>query len=83
MIALPIFLLSVHWSLVILAFVINHFIISLLFVGVLGVSHVSDFVHHPQSDSKGHIPMSWPKLQMLTSVDYNADSHFCNWTRWF
>jgi linoleoyl-CoA desaturase len=24
--------------------------------------------------------MSWPKLQMCTSVDYNADSTFFNWT---
>ena len=24
--------------------------------------------------------MSWPKLQMCTSVDYNADSKFFNWT---
>jgi linoleoyl-CoA desaturase len=24
--------------------------------------------------------MSWPKLQMVTSVDYNAGSMFCNWT---
>jgi linoleoyl-CoA desaturase len=24
--------------------------------------------------------MSWPKLQMCTSVDYNADSVFFNWT---
>jgi linoleoyl-CoA desaturase len=24
--------------------------------------------------------MSWPKLQMCTSVDYNADSIFFNWT---
>ena len=24
--------------------------------------------------------MSWPKLQMVTSVDYNAESVFLNWT---
>jgi linoleoyl-CoA desaturase len=24
--------------------------------------------------------MSWPKLQLCTSVDYNADSRFFNWT---
>ena len=80
MIVIPMAVLATPWTYVLLAFLINHFIVSLIFVGVLGVSHVSDFVHHPKPDSNGKLPMSWPKLQMLTSVDYNSDSSFCNWT---
>lgn len=80
MIALPIGVLSISWQYVLLAFLLNHFMVSLLFVGVLGVSHVSDYVHHPKPDVEGKLSMSWPTLQMLTSVDYNSSSAFCNWT---
>ena len=80
MIVLPMVLLPIPWTHVIWAFLLNHFMVSLIFVGVLGVSHVSDYVHHPKPDADGRLNMSWPKLQMLTSVDYNSDSVFCNWT---
>ena len=80
MIVLPMAVLNLPWSTVLLAFLLNHFVVSLLFVGVLGVSHVSDFVHHPKPDEDGKLNMSWPKLQMLTSIDYHPDSVFCNWT---
>lgn len=80
MIVLPIYLLPFDWIIVLLVFVLNHFLVSLIFVGVLGVSHLSDFVHHPKATEDGKLSMSWPKLQMCTSVDYNADSRLCNWT---
>ena len=80
MIVLPIYLLPFGWQAILLAFLINHFIVSLLFVGVLGVSHLSDFVSHPVPDQNNKLHMSWPKLQMCTSVDYNAKSVFLNWT---
>lgn len=70
------------WGLlcVLLAFVLNHFIISLIFVGVLGVSHVTDYVAHPLPDQDNKLNMSWPMLQMKTSIDYNPDSRWLNWT---
>ena len=80
MIIIPIFVLSFGWTNVLLAFLLNHFMISIIFVGVLGVSHLSDYVAHPSPDQNGHLDMSWPKLQMSTSVDYNPDSVFFNWT---
>lgn len=80
MILLPIYFLPFGWGYVLGAFILNHFVISILFVAVLGVSHVSDFVAHPDPDSEGNMNMSWAKLQMLTSVDYNSDSAFLNWT---
>lgn len=80
MILLPVYLLPFGWSTVLLAFLLNHFMVSLIFVGVLGVSHLSDFVQHPVPDRDNKLDMSWPKLQMCTSVDYNADSVFFNWT---
>ena len=80
MIVIPILFIDISWTYVLLAFLFNHFMVSLIFVGVLGVSHVSDYVHHPKPDKDGKLDMSWPKLQMLTSIDYNSDSIFCNWT---
>ncbi|GHN01140.1 fatty acid desaturase [Cytophagales bacterium WSM2-2] len=80
MIALPAYLLPFGTGAVLLAFLLNHFMVSLIFVGVLGVSHLSDYVHHPKPDNENKLNMSWPKLQMLTSVDYNAGSVFFNWT---
>mgnify|MGYP006133762025 FL=1 len=80
MIVLPIYLLPFGWQTVLLAFLFNHFLVSILFVGVLGVSHLSDYVEHPVPDQGNKLNMSWPKLQMCTSVDYNADSTFFNWT---
>jgi linoleoyl-CoA desaturase len=80
MIVLPIYFLSFSWQTIMLAFLLNHFMISIIFVGVLGVSHLSDFVEHPLPDKDNKLNMSWPKLQMCTSVDYNANSKFLNWT---
>lgn len=80
MILLPVYLLPFGWSTVLLAFIFNHFIVSIIFVGVLGVSHLSDYVSHPSPDDDNKLDMSWPKLQMCTSVDYNASSVFFNWT---
>lgn len=80
MIVFPIYWTSFGWEQVLGAFLLNHFMISLIFVGVLGVSHLSDFVAHPQADHEGRIAMSWAKLQMITSVDYNSGSKFFNWT---
>ena len=65
---------------ILLAFLLNHFLVSLIFTAVLGVSHLSDFVEHPKPLPNGQLAMSWPKLQMQTSVDYNAASPFLNWT---
>jgi len=80
MIVIPALILPVGWKMVLLAFLLQHFIISVLFVGVLGVSHLSDYVSHPVADESGKLNMSWPKLQMCTSVDYNPSSKFFNWT---
>lgn len=80
MIILPICLLPFGWQHVLWAFLLNHFIVSWIFVAVLGVSHLSDYVTHPEPDANNQLDMSWPKLQMCTSVDYNADSKLFNWT---
>ncbi|MDX2048111.1 MAG: acyl-CoA desaturase [Chitinophagaceae bacterium] len=80
MILLPVLLLRIGWEHVLLAFLLNHFMISLLFTGVLGVSHLSDYVSHPVPDSNNKLNMSWPRLQLLTSVDYNPGSKLLNWT---
>jgi linoleoyl-CoA desaturase len=80
MIILPACVLPFGVSTILFAFLLNHFMVSLIFVGVLGVSHVSDYVAHPVPDKDNKLNMSWPKLQMLTSVDYDAGSKLFNWT---
>jgi linoleoyl-CoA desaturase len=80
MIAVPYWVLPFGLGVVLWAFLFNHFMVSILFTAVLGVSHLSDFVHHPVPDAHGQLNISWPKLQLLTSVDYNAGSVFLNWT---
>lgn len=80
MILIPTYSLPFGWDTVLLAFLFNHFIVSIIFVGVLGVSHLSDFVEHPVPDHDNKLDISWPKLQMCTSVDYNPGSKFLNWT---
>lgn len=79
MIVIPSMLLSFGWENVVMAILLNHFIISIIFTAVLGVSHLSDYVTHPEADTQGKLGMSWPTLQMCTSVDYNVDSMFLNW----
>ena len=80
MIVLPFYLLPFGWGNILMAFLLNHFIVSLIFTGVLGVSHLSDFVQHPRPLPDGKLAVSWPTLQMQTSVDYNSASPFLNWT---
>ncbi|WP_315824269.1 fatty acid desaturase family protein [Paraflavitalea speifideaquila] len=80
MIVLPVVLLPFGFTTVLLAFVLNHFMISWIFVGVLGVSHVSDYVSHPVPEADNKLDVSWPKLQLMTSVDYHPGSQFFNWT---
>ncbi|RQO79342.1 hypothetical protein DBR40_02990 [Pedobacter sp. KBW01] len=80
MIVLPVSLLPFGWPTVLLAFLLNHFIVSILLVAVLGVAHLSDYVSHPVPDAQNKLSMSWPMLQLLTSVDYHAESKFLNWT---
>jgi linoleoyl-CoA desaturase len=80
MIVIPALLLPFGWGPVLLAFLMNHLMVGLIFTGVLGVSHLSDYVTHPNAAEDGTLDMSWPKLQMLTSIDYNANSQFLNWT---
>lgn len=79
MIVLPIVFLPYGWIIILMAFLINHFLISILFVGVLGVAHLSDYVSHPQPDENNNLNISWPKLQMLTSIDYHPESTTLNW----
>ena len=80
MIFLPLYLLPFGIQNVLFVFLLNHFMVSIIFTSVLGVSHLSDYVEHPTPDENGKLPISWPTLQMCTSVDYNAESTFLNWT---
>jgi|TARA_R110000737_G_scaffold343954_1_gene370530 linoleoyl-CoA desaturase len=80
MVIMPIYFLPFGVGNVLLAFVLNHFMVSIIFTSVLGVSHLSDYVQHPEPDKDGKLPMSWATLQMCTSVDYHAKSPFLNWT---
>jgi linoleoyl-CoA desaturase len=79
-IVVPAVLFPFGWKIVLLAFLLNHAVVSLIFTGVLAVSHLSDYVQYPEPEEDGTLSMSWPKLQMVTSVDYNTGSRFCSLT---
>ena len=79
MLVIPMILMPFSFYYVLLAFILNHFLVSLIFTGVLAVSHLSDRVEHPFPDKSGVINMSWAKLQLKTSIDYNPDSLLLNW----
>ncbi|MBI1223537.1 MAG: hypothetical protein GC180_13125 [Bacteroidetes bacterium] len=78
MVGIPVFILPFGPAWVLGAFLLNHAFVSLVFVGALGVSHVSDEVIHPVINEQHEVEMSWPMMQMLTSVDYETKSHACN-----
>jgi linoleoyl-CoA desaturase len=80
MIVLPVIVSPVGWQHVLLAFVLMHFLMSIVITAVLAVSHLSDETEHPLPDESGKMDHSWVLLQMKTSMDYNVDSHFLNWT---
>lgn len=79
MIVLPVIVLPIKWHHIVIAFVLMHFLISIVFTAVLGVSHLVEETTHPHS-ADGKMDHSWALLQMNTSLDYNVDSHFLNWT---
>jgi linoleoyl-CoA desaturase len=62
MIVLPAYFLFFGVSAVLLAFVLNHFMVSIIFTRVLGVSHVSDDVQHPMPNKDRNLAISWPTL---------------------
>lgn len=80
MIVLPLLLSEVAWGHVLLAFLFMHFAISIVITAVLAVSHLSDDTTHPEPDTSGKMEHSWVLHQMETSLDYNVDSRFLNWT---
>lgn len=79
MVFIPLYM-GFGWTQVLTAFILTHFVMSILFVTVLAVSHLSDYVHHPTPDEDGRLSLSWPSLQMCTSLDYNSQSRFFNFT---
>lgn len=80
MIVLPIMIALFGWQHILLAFVLMHFLMSIIITAVLAVSHLSDETTHPLPDESGKMEQSWVLLQMSTSMDYNVDSKFLNWT---
>lgn len=77
---IPLYFCPVSLGSLITGLLINHFIASLIFVYALGVAHASDYVERPKAEKGNIVPMSWPSLQMNTTIDYNASSKFLNWT---
>jgi linoleoyl-CoA desaturase len=80
MLVFPMYTLPFGVAAIVGAFFLYHALISLVIASVLGITHLSDFVSHPVADRNGRLPISWPTLQLFTSVDYNTDSKFLNWT---
>ncbi len=80
MVILPLVFTTVDWKLVLVAFMLNGAIVSLVFIGVMAVSHISDFTLRPEPGNGNKMALSWAKLQLLATIDYNPGSVLLNWT---
>ena len=78
MIGVPVAILPFGWPIVLLAFLINHFVLSISIITLLGLTHLTDYVIHPSPNENGKLPMSWSTLQLKASTDYYPDSKTVN-----
>ena len=78
MIAVPVMILPIEWPTILIAFLINHFILSTIIIGVLGLTHLTDYVLHPKPDEDGKLNMSWTTLQLKTSTNYCTNIKLIN-----
>ena len=78
MVVIPVIVLPFGLVPVLIAFILNHFMVSLVFCGVLGCSHLADETYHYTEADESRVDDSWATLQLRTSLDYNADSPLAN-----
>jgi linoleoyl-CoA desaturase len=75
---LPIQLSGYSMGQVFVGFILMHFGLSYAFIfGLIG-SHFSDEAHFQNLDARGYLPHSWAIHQLITSVDYHAQSPWAN-----
>ena len=75
---LPYLLSGFSFGQVLLGFILLHFSLSYAFIfGLIG-SHFSDEAHFQSLDSRGYLPHNWAIHQLITSVDYHAQSTWAN-----
>jgi len=77
-IVLPI-LAGYNWKMVLLSFIIMHFVISVFFVWTLIISHLTMETAFPVQDENGVLPFNFYRHQLATAMDYRPRSFMMNW----
>lgn len=77
-IVVPMMVLEVPWQLVLLGFLLMHFVVSLIFVYSLIGTHFCEEAAFPQQNGHGVVVGSWATHQLATSLDYCPTSRLAN-----
>jgi len=77
-IGLPI-ALGLPWLLVVLGFLLQHFIAGAILTLVFQLAHTVEGTDHPMPDAKGVIADDWAAHQMRTTVDFSPGNPVIGW----
>ncbi len=72
-------LLGHSFAIVLAAFFISHFVISIFFVWTLIISHLTMETAFPIQNSEGKLPYDYHAHQLATAMDYRPTSRIMNW----
>lgn len=75
---LPLLFCAVSWQVVLVAFILSHFLNSLIICSVLACNHQVDETAHIPASANEHSEKSWVSHQMETNLDYNPESRALN-----
>ena len=76
---IPIFVVPLPWWLILLAFIVMHFITGLLISIVFQVAHISPSSEFPLPDEKGLIAGDWFTHQFATTTNFSPNSRLFSW----
>ncbi|HIP32551.1 MAG TPA: acyl-CoA desaturase [Crocinitomicaceae bacterium] len=78
-IALPLFLLNVHWGIVIGGFLIMHAIAGLVLALIFQSAHVIEETEFFEADESNSVEENWAILQMRTTANFANGSTIFSW----
>lgn len=79
MLMLPALFTDISVMTIFISFIIMHVTISLFFVLILIISHLSLETDFPQADENGYLPYDYYEHQLAVSLDYHPTCSFANW----
>jgi linoleoyl-CoA desaturase len=76
---LPIMLLDHHWYIIVLAFVLMHFMIGFTIAAIFQSTHVVEGTTWPEPDQNGILEDNWAIHILKTTADYSWRNPVSNW----